>query len=134
MSKENKQRDNQFKDNIKNSLYQEICNKNLKLLRQIDKINNENLDLTEKINYLTNLLDNLDLDLKKMEDDFKALNKPLIIEPELINFSNLSDEKALTFSIPTITILFLSLTSLLKYFLTLRNDYKSLKTLFQGTI
>ena len=145
MSKDNQQisyKNNQFKNDVSLSVYQEICNKNLKLLKLLDKVNNENLGLTERIEYLTNLLnnldnenlnlkenvkflnnslDNLDLDLNNLEVNFKALNKPLIIDLELTNFS-----------IPILSLLALLFISLLKNFLTLKNDDKELKLSLQG--
>lgn len=119
---------NQFKDNVNYSAYLQICNKNLKLLRQIDKLNNENLKinneklelnkenliLIEEIKNLNNLIDNFHIDLNKLEADYKALNKPLKIDLELTNFS-----------ISTIVILLILFISLSSNFITLKKHKKT---------
>jgi len=67
---------NQFKEDIQISLYQEICERNLKLLRAIDKVNLTNQNLLTKIANLQSEKEALNKDFDDLREEFKEnLNK-----------------------------------------------------------
>ena|ERR1700744_1706520 len=119
-------KDNQFKDDISPSLYEEICQSNLKLLRKLDSLNlsqqillEENVKLKNDLDNLNNNLEIIEIEVDSLEEIFRTLNKPLNINLELTNFS-----------IPTISLLVLLFVSLLKHFLILKEINKELKLSF----
>lgn len=110
-------RNNQLKEDIKYSLYEEVCQRNLKLMRNNDKLNLTNQQLQSEIKALNSSLNSLEKELNNLESNFQSLNKPLINAE--CNISVLS----------FLTLLFLSLFSNL---LGLNKEIKLLKSSLKG--
>ena len=136
---------NQFRNYVNYHSYHKSCVRNLKAFEKIKQLNlhierllEENLELKDEIVNLQSSIDSFDDELNNLETDYrssletsrsnlirleeevKVLNKPLIIDLELTNFS-----------LPTISLLILLFISLWKNFLTLSNDNQALKQLSQ---
>ena len=108
-------RENEFKDRIKPSVYEEIFKINSRLNISHDKLLIENSELKEQIISLNNSFDNLTIELDNLESNYHTLNKPYFIslEREDISFS----------MIYLLSLIFISLTANLK---ALLNNRKAL--------